>query len=109
MVAQMRTKSALPKRTWRPRTGWGVPVAWLTLCIVWSSIWLAIKIGLRDLPPISYAGIRFLVAIIVLFAVSAWRVGLLPQREEITWPGITNQAITKAQRKLLMFVDSAGC
>jgi drug/metabolite transporter (DMT)-like permease len=59
---------------------WGVPIAWLTLCIVWSSTWLVIKIGLRDLPPISYAGIRFLVAIIVLFAVSAGRVGLLPRR-----------------------------
>jgi drug/metabolite transporter (DMT)-like permease len=57
-----------------------VPVAWLTLCAVWSSTWLVIKIGLRDLPPISYAGIRFVVAIIVLFAVSAGRVGLLPQR-----------------------------
>src|SRR5436189_1364562 len=41
---------------------------------------LVIKIGLRDLPPISYAGIRFLIAIIVLFAVSAGRVGLLPRR-----------------------------
>ncbi len=59
---------------------WGVPVAWLTLCVVWSSTWLVIKIGLRDLPPISYAGIRFLVAIIVLFAISAGRVSLLPRR-----------------------------
>jgi drug/metabolite transporter (DMT)-like permease len=78
--AQMKTKGASPKLNWRPQTGWGVPLAWLTLCIVWSSTWLVIKIGLRDLPPISYAGIRFLVAIIVLFAVSAGRVGLLPRR-----------------------------
>jgi drug/metabolite transporter (DMT)-like permease len=59
---------------------WGVPAAWLTLCIVWSSTWLIIKIGLRDLPPISYAAIRFVIAIIVLFAVSIGRVGLLPRR-----------------------------
>jgi drug/metabolite transporter (DMT)-like permease len=65
---------------WRPKVGWGVPVAWLTLCVVWSSTWLVIKIGLRDLPPISYAGIRFLLAIIVLLAVSVGRVRLLPQR-----------------------------
>jgi drug/metabolite transporter (DMT)-like permease len=78
--AQMKTKGASPKLNWRPQTGWGVPLAWLTLCVVWSSTWLVIKIGLRDLPPISYAGIRFLVAIIVLFAVSAGRVGLLPRR-----------------------------
>jgi drug/metabolite transporter (DMT)-like permease len=73
-------KSGLPKPNSASKTAWGVPVAWLTLCVVWSSTWLVIKIGLRDLPPISYAGIRFLVAIMVLFAVSAGRVGLLPQR-----------------------------
>ncbi len=65
---------------WRPKVGWGVPVAWLTLCVVWSSTWLVIKIGLRDLPPISYAGIRFVIAVIVLVAVSVGRVRLLPQR-----------------------------
>jgi drug/metabolite transporter (DMT)-like permease len=75
----MKVKNA-SRLNWKPKTGWGVPVAWLTLCVVWSSTWLAIKIGLRDLPPISYAGIRFVVAIIVLLAISAGRVRLLPQR-----------------------------
>src|SRR5882762_8223159 len=60
------------------RIGWRIPAAWLTLCIVWSSTWLAIKVGLRDLPPISFVAIRFLIAIIVLTAVSAGRVRLLP-------------------------------
>ena len=59
--------------------GWGVPLAWLTLCIVWSSTWLAIKIGLRDLPPISFVAIRFLIAIIVLVAVSMGHTRLLPR------------------------------
>jgi drug/metabolite transporter (DMT)-like permease len=78
--ARMKTKNTSRNLSSRSRIGWGVPVAWLTLCVVWSSTWLAIKVGLRDLPPISYAGIRFLIAIIVLFAVSVGRVGLLPQR-----------------------------
>jgi drug/metabolite transporter (DMT)-like permease len=69
-----------PEPDWRWARRWGVPLAWLTLCVVWSSTWLVIKIGLHDLPPISYAGIRFLVAIIILFAVSVGRVGLLPRR-----------------------------
>src|SRR6184192_4334050 len=76
----MKIRSAWPKLNWQSGSRWSVPVAWLTLCVVWSSTWLVIKIGLRDLPPISYAGIRFLIAIVVLFAVSAARVGLLPQR-----------------------------
>jgi drug/metabolite transporter (DMT)-like permease len=76
----MRTTSTASKRHWPSMVGWGVPAAWLTLCVVWSSTWLVIKIGLRDLPPISYAGIRFLIAIIVLLAVSSGRVRLLPPR-----------------------------
>jgi drug/metabolite transporter (DMT)-like permease len=48
--------------------------------VVWSSTWLAIKVGLRDLPPISFVAIRFLIAIIVLLAVSIGRVRLLPLR-----------------------------
>ena len=72
--------SPFSKHKWRPQVGWGVPAAWLTLCVVWSSTWLAIKVGLRDLPPISYAGIRFLIAIIVLVIVSVGRVRLLPLR-----------------------------
>ena len=56
-----------------------IVAAFVTLCVVWSSTWLAIKIGLRDLPPISYAGIRFVVAIVALLAVSIGRVRLLPR------------------------------
>lgn len=56
-----------------------MPLAWLTLCVVWSSTWLAIKIGLRDLPPISFVAIRFLIAIIVLVAISMGRTHLLPR------------------------------
>src|SRR3954451_4555218 len=72
---------SLHKR-WRPKAGWGVAVAWLTLCLVWSSTWLAIKIGLRDLPPISFVAIRFLIAIFVLVAVSIGRTHLLPRRRD---------------------------
>ena len=56
-----------------------IAAAFLTLCVVWSSTWLAIKVELRDLPPISYAAIRFVIAIVVLLAVSIGRTRLLPQ------------------------------
>jgi drug/metabolite transporter (DMT)-like permease len=42
-------------------------VVWLCLCAIWGSTWLAIKLGLRDLPPLSFAGIRFAVAALILF------------------------------------------
>jgi drug/metabolite transporter (DMT)-like permease len=76
----VKNKSVTLKKKPRPKAGWGVPLAWLTLCIVWSSTWLAIKIGLRDLPPISFVAIRFLIAIGVLLALSIGRARLLPRR-----------------------------
>jgi drug/metabolite transporter (DMT)-like permease len=56
-----------------------IAAAYLVLCIVWSSTWLAIKLGLHDLPPISFVAIRFIIATAVLVAVSIGRVGLLPR------------------------------
>lgn len=60
------------------RIDWKIPAAWITLCIVWSSTWLAIKIGLRDLPPISFVAIRFVIAAGILIAISIGRVRLVP-------------------------------
>ena len=43
-------------------------LVWLGLCAIWGSTWLAIKLGLRDLPPLTFAGIRFLLAALLLGA-----------------------------------------
>lgn len=32
------------------------------ICLTWGSTWLVIKVGLQDLPPLTAAGLRFLVA-----------------------------------------------
>lgn len=41
-------------------------LAWLLLCGIWGSTWLFIKLGLQDLPPMTFAGIRFLIASLIL-------------------------------------------
>jgi drug/metabolite transporter (DMT)-like permease len=41
-------------------------VVYLALCAVWGSTWLVIKIGLRDLPPLLFAGVRMGVACVLL-------------------------------------------
>jgi drug/metabolite transporter (DMT)-like permease len=35
---------------------------WLLLATIWGSTWLFIKVGLQDLPPFTFAAIRFVVA-----------------------------------------------
>src|SRR5437867_8768913 len=102
----MKREIARLKHSLRPKRGWGVPLAWLTLCVVWSSTWLAIKIGLRDLPPISFVAIRFLIAIIVLLAVSIGRVRLLPlRRNEYAVLAITGILMFAVNYTLLFWAE----
>jgi drug/metabolite transporter (DMT)-like permease len=54
--------------------------AFLSLCLIWGSTWLFIKLGLRDLPPISFAGLRFVLAAAILWAVVLMRGVPLPRR-----------------------------
>jgi drug/metabolite transporter (DMT)-like permease len=42
-------------------------LVWLILCGIWGSTWLFIKLGLADLPPLTFAGIRFVIALAILF------------------------------------------
>src|SRR5262249_37320313 len=41
-------------------------IVWLILCGIWGSTWLFIKLGLENLPPLTFAGIRFLFASLIL-------------------------------------------
>ncbi len=52
---------------------------WLALCLIWGSTWLFIKLGLRDLPPFTFAGIRFLLASAILWVIVIARRRPLPK------------------------------
>src|ERR1044072_2114367 len=54
-------------------------LVWLILCGIWGSTWLFIKLGLADLPPITFAGIRFVIACTILFSLIAIRRVSLPR------------------------------
>jgi O-acetylserine/cysteine efflux transporter len=41
-------------------------IIWLILCLIWGTTWIFIKIGLEDLPPISFAYFRFILALLIL-------------------------------------------
>ena len=43
-------------------------LVWCLLSTIWGSTWLFIKIGVQDLPPFGFAGIRFALAASVLWA-----------------------------------------
>jgi drug/metabolite transporter (DMT)-like permease len=45
-------------------------LAYAAICVIWGMTWLAIKIGLRGLPPVTGAGVRFVLAALFLWALS---------------------------------------
>lgn len=55
----------------RPLVAYGLMAA---VCLVWSSTWLVIKVGLRDLPPLTSAGIRIVLAGLLMAALAPWLV-----------------------------------
>ena len=55
-------------------------LVWLLLCGIWGSTWLFIKLGLEDLPPIPFAGIRFVIACTIIFLLIRVRHTALPRQ-----------------------------
>ncbi len=55
-------------------------IAYLLVCTVWGSTYLAIRIGVQDLPPLLFAGVRFLVAGLLLAALVLATGDTLPRR-----------------------------
>jgi len=44
-------------------------LVWVIVCIIWSTTWIFIKVGLEDLPPIAFAAARFILAVSILFVI----------------------------------------
>ena len=54
-------------------------IVWIILCLIWGTTWIFIKIGLEDLPPVTFASARFILAAAVLFPIIRWRGFPLPK------------------------------
>src|SRR4029079_14401949 len=59
-------------------------LVWLVLCGIWGSTWLFIKLGLEDLPPFTFAAIRFIIALAIVFSIIRIR-GLALPRARSDW------------------------
>ena len=53
-------------------------LAWLILCAIWGTTWLFIKVGLEDIPPLTFAALRFVLAVGVIGGVIFWKKIPLP-------------------------------
>lgn len=65
------------------REKFGPLAAWASVCFFWGTTYLAIRVGLETLPPVLFAGLRFLTAGALLFViVRLWTRARLPKGRE---------------------------
>lgn len=50
-----------------------VLIAYLTLCVIWGTTWIVLKISLTGTPPILGVGLRFGISSIILWSIFLWR------------------------------------
>jgi drug/metabolite transporter (DMT)-like permease len=58
-------------------------LAWATICIVWGTTYLAIRIGVSELPPMLFAGFRWLVAGLLMTILLNLRGYRLPRVDDL--------------------------
>src|SRR5207237_9580911 len=75
-------------------------IVWLILCGIWGSTWLFIKIGLNDLPPLTFAGIRFVLASLILSSLVMMR--------RVRWPRTRDEWSLIAISGVLQFTLNYG-
>src|SRR5437016_13209529 len=75
-------------------------IVWLILSCIWGSTWLFINIGLNDLPPFTFAGIRFVLASHIL--------GSMVMVRRVRWPRTRDEWSLIAISGLLQFTLSYG-
>lgn len=79
---------------------WKIVVAFAIIYLVWGSTFLSIRVGVREVPPFLLAGLRFVLAGLVLYGWMRAKGIAHPSRRE--WPGICLQGT-------LIFLIDYGC
>lgn len=82
-----------------PRPAWKTLLAFAIIYLVWGSTFLAIRVGVREVPPLLLAALRFLIAGLVLYGWTIARGEPSPRRRE--WMSASLLA-------LLIFVGDYG-
>jgi drug/metabolite transporter (DMT)-like permease len=58
-------------------------IAWIAICIIWGTTYLFIRIGVEELPPMLFAGIRWIIAGAILVLIQKAFGNKFPAKNEI--------------------------
>ena len=80
-------------------------IAWLNVCVIWGTTYLVIRIGVGHMPPMLFAGIRWVIAGVVFIAVLKWRGKALPKANEIVHLAVVGLALLGFANGLVVFAE----
>lgn len=76
-----------------PSLNHAVILAYISLCLIWGSTWMAIRVVVRDVPPFEAAAVRFLAAGALLLGLAAAQRRRWPQGER-QWKAVLVLSLT---------------
>jgi drug/metabolite transporter (DMT)-like permease len=80
-------------------------LALLTIYIVWSTTYLAIRIGVESLPPVLFTGLRWLIAGVIMVVILFLRKNKLPGKKDIIHLGIAGILLLGGGNGLVVFAE----
>ena len=79
--------------------------AWGAVCLFWGTTYLAIRIGVRTIPPGLFGGLRFLTAGLIFLAYLRWKGHALPARRELLDMLIVGIALLAISNGLVIWAE----
>lgn len=79
--------------------------AWGAVCLFWGTTYLAIRIGVKTVPPALFGGLRFLTAGLIFLSYLRWRGHAFPQRRELLDVVIVGIALLVTSNGLVIWAE----
>jgi drug/metabolite transporter (DMT)-like permease len=80
-------------------------IAWLNVCVIWGTTYLVIRIGVGHMPPMLFAGIRWVIAGIIFITVLKWQGKSLPKAKEFINLAVVGLALIGFGNGLVVFAE----
>lgn len=80
-------------------------IAWIAICIIWGTTYLVIRVGVTDLPPMFFAGLRWIAAGIILVIVQKMMGNKLPSLSDLKHIAIVGIALLGVANGLVVVAE----
>jgi drug/metabolite transporter (DMT)-like permease len=88
-----------------PKENFRAYLAWVAICLIWGTTYLAIRIGVRDFPPVLFAGLRWLIAGPILIVILKLRGYKLPTLKDIKHLAVVGILLLGFGNGLVVFAE----